>query len=126
MRSAAGILAEVFALLFLFGCVTNKTDSRIHYVDASLRHSIEITQTSLRVGEGGFLELQLDGRNGGNRDVRMDYLIEWLDDDGFVIKSVSSRWTPLFVGRNTGFNIHQVAPGGKACDFRIQFRRSVD
>jgi len=122
MKNTYSIFAIAVALLFLAGCATRYIDPRVSFIDQNLSHDIDVIQVSSRVNQGGLMEMQFTGFNNKSFDKNIEYRIEWLDQSGFAIKTITTKWTRYFVNKKSEFRISQVGPNKKASDFRVQFR----
>jgi uncharacterized protein YcfL len=124
MKYTYSLFVAAVAVLFLSGCATRYVDSRVSFVDQNLSYDIDIKQVSSAVNKGGLLEIQLTGFNKKSFDKNIEYRIEWLDKNGFAIKTISTKWTRYFINKKSEFRIGQVGPNESASDFRIQLRNA--
>ena len=115
------ILLSVFLLT---SCVTARpVDSRVTIIDNFLVSDISISNVSSLINSGGFLEIQVSGINQTASYKKLDYKIEWIDQNGFVIPTILSRWTEFPAFENTEFRFKAVAPKTTATDFRILIKK---
>lgn len=124
MKNTYSIFVAAVALLFFAGCATRYIDPRVSFVDQNLSYDIDVLQVSTRVNNGGMLEMQLTGFNKTSLDKNIEYRIEWLDQNGFAIKTISTKWTRYFINKKSEFRISQVGPTENTDDFRIQLRNA--
>jgi hypothetical protein len=75
------------------------------------------------INSGGLLVIQVTGVNQTTSYKKLEYKIEWIDQNGFVIPTILSRWTEFPAFENTGFRFKAVAPKTTATDFRILIRK---
>lgn len=118
------VLIFFLSLFFLSGCVTVRpVDPRVRIIDNFLASDISITQVSSVRDKGGLLEIQVTGVNNTSYYKKLQYRIEWLDQNGLVIPTILSRWTGFPAFENTEFRFKAVAPKPTATDFRILIRK---
>jgi len=98
------------------------TDSKVTIIDYFLASEISVTELKTLTNKGGLMEVQLTGVNNTSSYKKLEYRIEWLDKNGFLIKTVMSRWTNFPAYGNTKFGFRAVAPTTAATDFRIKIR----
>lgn len=97
-------------------------DSKATIIDSLLECEISITGVKTLINKGGLMEVQLTGVNNTSSYKKLEYRIEWLDKNGFFIKTVMSRWTDFPAYGNSEFGFRAVAPTTAATDFRIKIR----
>lgn len=115
------ILLSVFLLT---SCVTARpVDPRVIIIDNFLASDISISNVSSMINSGGLLVIQVTGVNQTTSYKKLEYKIEWIDQNGFVIPTILSRWTEFPAFENTGFRFKAVAPKTTATDFRILIRK---
>jgi uncharacterized protein YcfL len=108
----------------LSGCATTQpVDPRVKIIDEFVSQSITITEISSRKNQGGLLEVQVTGFNRSSSYKKLEYRIEWLDSNGFKIKTILSRWTHIPAFEKSEFRFKAVAPKPSASDFRILIRK---
>ncbi|MBN2069147.1 MAG: YcfL family protein [Opitutales bacterium] len=123
MKRISTLAPLAIVLLFLAGCVTQRyMDPRVQFIDTTLPRDIIVTSVNTRINDGGLLEMQLSARNDSYYDKNLEYRIEWLDNNGFEIKTITTKWNRVFVNRHSDFRVIQVGPSEAAADFRIQIR----
>jgi len=114
-----------FSAWFLFGCATKTQpiDPSVKIIDEFISPSVSITEVSSRIDQSGLLKVQVTGFNRSSSYKKLEYRIEWLDEHGFIIKSILSRWTQIPAFEKSEFRFNAVAPKTSASDFRILIRR---
>ena len=120
--------ARLMILLFflLAGCMAvTPVDPRVIIIDDFLTSSIKIRNVATRVNSGGFMEAQVIGDNKTAVYKKLEYKIEWMDQNGFIIPSIMSRWTRFPAYENAPFNFKAVAPKTTAVDFKILLRKAI-
>jgi len=126
-------LKKLFAVLFvcalMSGCAglgNGKkpfNDPRVTVMGPLIRSERKVTGLDTRINSGGFTEVQVTGVNKASGYRNLEYKIDWIDQDGFVIKTVLSRWTTFPAYASSIFNFAGVAPKNNASDFRITIRK---
>lgn len=123
----------LFLCSFMAGCAGLSptrvpfNDPRVTVVGSmtgtDIRSHIKVTGLTTRINSGGFMEVQVTGINkaGGYRD--LEHKIDWIDRDGFVIKTILSRWTTFPAYADATFSFKRVAPKTSASDVRITIRK---
>jgi len=96
--------------------------SKARIIDSYLAYEISITGVKTLTNTGGLMEVQLTGINSTSSYKKLEYRIEWLDNNGFLIETVMSRWTDFPAYGNSVFGFRAVAPKAAAVDFRINIR----
>lgn len=118
---------EILILLSVFliaGCVTARpVDPRVKVIDNYLASDISISNVLSATNSGRLLEVQVTGVNKTALYKKLEYKIEWLDQNGFVISTILSRWTEFPAFENAEFRFKAVAPKTTATDFRILIRK---
>ena len=97
-------------------------DSKATIIDSFLAYEISITEVKALTNKGGLMEVQLTGVNNTSSYKKLEYRIEWLDKNGFLIETVMSRWTDFPAYGNSEFGFRAVSPATAATDFRIKIR----
>ncbi len=90
---------------------------------ALIGEGIQVDQAVLRRTKGGFLELNVNGRNNSQFTKRFRYRVEWLDADGQLVQSKTSVWLPMSAMGKSTFSFKVVAPRIEAVDFRMDTRK---
>ncbi len=70
----------------------------------------------------GFLEVQVGGFNESMSKKRFEYRPEWLDANGMLIDSVTSKWEIVSVPPKSEYRFKVTATTMAASDFRINTR----
>ncbi|MCP4114683.1 MAG: YcfL family protein [Desulfobacteraceae bacterium] len=98
-------------------------DPRVTVVGPLIKPEIKVTGVATRINSGGFMEVQVTGTNKASGYRNLEYKIDWIDRDGFTIKTILSRWTMFPAYASSTFNFAAVAPKDSASDFRITIRK---
>ncbi len=114
----------VFLALLFLGCANTQPKNNIAQVtDKCLAGSISITDIKGAKQSDGFMKTQIIGQNKSDSYKKLEYKIVWLDRDGFVIKSILSKWREASADANQPFYITNISPNTKADDFRLYIRQ---
>ncbi len=114
----------VFMALLFSGCVNTQPKNNIAQVtDKCLAGSISITDIKGAKQSDGFMKTQIIGQNRSDSYKKLEYKIVWLDRNGFVIKSILSKWREASADANQPFYITNISPNTKADDFRLYIRQ---
>ena len=70
------------------------------------------------------MKTQITGKNSANHYQKLEYKIIWLDDNGFVINTILSKWRDVSADANQEFYITNISPNTKASDFRLHIRQN--
>ena len=115
-----------FSLLMLVsGCANTQPKSNIAQVtDRCITDTISITDIKGKKQSDGFMKTQIIGQNISDSYQKLEYKIVWLDRDGFVIKTILSKWREASADANQPFYITNISPNTKADDFRLYIRQN--
>jgi len=82
-------------------------------------HVVRITQGKKA---GDLLHIQVELKNTSSKEVNITHKLEWLDDDGFLVKDTSLVWKALMVRPGESQMIESVStrPGISAFRLKIQ------
>ncbi len=117
-------IITICIILFLTGCTSmNSIDPRVTIIDDPFFSDLTITEVKITPHYGDFMEVQVTGRNDTSTYNKLEYKIEWLDNNEMLIPSVMSGWTKFPGFENSEFRFKAVAPTMSATDFRIKIRR---
>ncbi len=94
-----------------------------HAFSALIGERIEVTKAVTRMSDAGFLELYVNGFNKSYNTTRFRYRVEWLDQDGLLIETKTTKWLPMSATGKTPFTIKAVAPRTNAVGFRMDTRK---
>lgn len=111
-------------MFLLTNCATvRRIDPRIAIIDRFLTTDITITDVSSIVNNGGLVEIQVTGANQTSFYKKLEYKINWLDQNGLIIPTILSRWTRFPAYEKSEFRFKAVAPKTTATNFRILIRK---
>jgi uncharacterized protein YcfL len=95
----------------------------IHAFSWITGEGIEIDRAVTYTNKDGFLQLDIAGHNRAFNPIRFEYKVEWLDKDGIVIDTTTSKWLTWSAAAKAPFAIKAVAPRTTAVDFRMNTRK---
>lgn len=78
-----------------------------------------------KIRENGLLKMQVELINSGRDDERFLYKIEWLDADGFELKSISTGWMAKVIQGKETMAISAIAPDPRATDCRLKLQENA-
>jgi hypothetical protein len=84
---------------------------------------IDIDKAVTYINKDGFMELEIQAHNRAFNTIRFEYKVEWLDKDGRLIDSETSKWLTWSAAARAPFVIRAVAPKTTAVDFRMNTRK---
>ena len=120
----------IFSMLFITGCAQTQedikpriTDPHVIIENSSLYKWLELDRVNYFKREDGLLVVEAKFKNisSYNRDVA--YKIDWLDKNGFVEKSILSRWIVATVEQQRALVIKGIAPSMKITNFQIKVQK---
>jgi uncharacterized protein YcfL len=95
----------------------------IHAFSWVIGEGVEIDRAVTYVNKDGFLQLEIAGHNRAFNPIRFEYKVEWLDKDGIVVDTTTSKWLQTSAAAKAPFAIKAVAPRTTAVDFRMNTRK---
>jgi uncharacterized protein YcfL len=95
----------------------------IHAFSWVIGEGVEIDRAVTYVNKDGFLQLEIAGHNRAFNPIRYEYKVEWLDKDGMVVDTTTSKWLQTSAAAKAPFAIKAVAPRTTAVDFRMNTRK---
>jgi len=95
----------------------------IHALSWVIGEGVEIDRAVTYVNKDGFLQLEIAGHNRAFNPIRYEYKVEWLDKDGVVVDTTTSKWLQTSAAAKAPFAIKAVAPRTTAVDFRMNTRK---
>ena len=119
------LVFSVSVLMFLVaGCVhtpVQPSDARVT-LGPGLGSIVYVTSVRCARNQAGYCLFQANVVNNTNRQVRLEYKVQWLDEAGMEIESVLSTWQPLAVQPAEIKGLSAVSPVKEAVDFRFYAR----
>ena len=116
------------ALFFAGGCLAGNTsgimvsNGRLTVEDREFAMNLKLESDIVEQTAGGFLNARISLKNTNHEDYSCQYMVEWLDANGYAMAHNESQWTPLVLhGRETAV-INKSCTLGGAKDFRLKVR----
>jgi uncharacterized protein YcfL len=82
-------------------------------------HVVRITQGKKA---GDLLHIQVELKNTSSKEVKISHKLEWLDDNGFLVKDTSLVWKALMVRTGESKMIESVSTRPGVSDFRLKIQ----
>ena len=122
------IMSAIFSILLFSGCVSQPkaNNSIVKVIEQCGSSSIVVTDIKGRKKADGFMQAQVIGENTSDTYQRLEYKIVWFDNEGFVIKSILSKWRETPAYANQPFHISNISPSTKAKTFRVYLRQEKE
>jgi hypothetical protein len=89
---------------------------------AGLEKVLDVVRITQGKKAGDLLHIQVELKNTSSKEVNITHKLEWLDDDGFLVKDTSLFWKALMVRPGESQMIESVStrPGVSAFRLKIQ------
>ncbi|NDH01455.1 MAG: DUF1425 domain-containing protein [Opitutae bacterium] len=89
---------------------------------AGLEKVLDVVRITQGKKAGDLLHIQVELKNTSSKEVNITHKLEWLDDDGFLVKDTSLVWKALMVRPGESQMIESVStrPGISAFRLKIQ------
>ncbi len=98
------------------------SDSHIIVENESLYNWLNLDVVNYFMRKDSLLEVEARFRNFTSNNKLLAYKIDWMDDNGFIQKSILSKWIIVKVEERRNLVIHGIAPGIKVKSFRIRLQ----
>ena len=72
--------------------------------------------------EDGLMEVEVRFRNFTNSNKIVSYKIDWMDENGFIQKSILSKWVIVEIEERRNLVIHGISPSTKIENFKIRLQ----
>jgi hypothetical protein len=89
---------------------------------AGLEKVLDVVRITQGKKAGDLLHIQVELKNTSSKEVKISHKLEWLDDNGFLVKDTSLVWKALMVRPGESKMIESVStrPGVSAFRLKIQ------
>ena len=89
---------------------------------AGLEKVLDVVRITQGKKAGDLLHIQVELKNTSSKEVKISHKLEWLDDNGFLVKDTSLVWKALMVRPGESKMIESVStrPGFSAFRLKIQ------
>lgn len=122
-------LFALFATIIFSGCNQNKvtlnnqiSNPNVIIENESLYNWLKLEKVNYFTRKDGLMEVEARFRNFSNSNEVLAYKINWMDENGFIEKTILSKWTITKVEERRGLIIHGIAPSMKIKDFEIRLQ----
>lgn len=122
-------LISFLAVFILTGCNQNRvsinnqiSDPHVIVENPSLHKWLQLERVNYFERKDGLMEVEVKFRNFSDYNQLLSYRINWLDENGFVQKSILSRWVVSEVEERRSLVIHGIAPSIKVKSFEIRLQ----
>lgn len=119
----------LFIMNVFSGCVQNNvdlkpriSDSHVLVENTNLYEWLELEKVNYFKRKDDLLVVEGRFNNLSSINKKVAYKINWIDEDGFVEKSILSRWIVVEVEQNRSFIISAISPSMKIKDFEIRLQ----
>ncbi|MDG1356241.1 MAG: YcfL family protein [Opitutales bacterium] len=87
-----------------------------------LEKALEVVRITQGKADGNLLRMQVEIKNYSSTEVQFTHKLEWLDDEGFLVKDTSLVWKALMIRPGESKMIESIAtrPGVSAFRLKIQ------
>ncbi|AXP09169.1 YcfL family protein [Campylobacter hepaticus] len=112
----------LFILMFLLSaCVSSyEINSNAHTLSSKLPNGL-VKSFKKRINVNGLLEIEIILKSAFSQDII--YKINWLDEDGFVLKdAINQNYQTLRISAQQELILHKVAPDIRIKDFTIDIK----
>jgi uncharacterized protein YcfL len=127
------------ALLFLLGACSQKakvgtvskqdpqdqsSEPEIKKVEfgGGLDNKLEVVRITQGKVDGDLLHIQVELKNISNREVKCTHRLEWLNDEGFLVKDTSLVWKALMVRPGESKMIDSISTRAGFAAFRLKIQ----
>ena len=118
------VLTLISFVAIFSGCVEQPNPSVVTVNEKCGTDTLKIINIKGQKQADGFMKTQITGMNSADHYQKLEYKIIWLDRDGFVIKSILSKWRETPADAKQEFYITNISPNTKASDFRLYIRQN--
>ncbi len=121
----------ILAALLLAGCQTQQTKTvaypQIQFAPGT-PSNFKIQNIADGRTPGDLLRVSIIGQSSSSSLNTLYYRFTWLDQNGFEVQSLTSRWEKLVIPGRDPVTINRIATSPKAVDYRVFFsdKRSVE
>ena len=109
------------AALFLSACGGKQADVPYELRTDDLPSAIELSEPIYVTDSNGLIRIEMLLDNDSNTNYTLRYRVQWVDEQGFVIPTVMSRWETTVVQARQTQRIFSIAPSPKAVKAFISF-----
>jgi uncharacterized protein YcfL len=96
-------------------------DARV-VTDSSLARKARVVGIQEAEVAGGFLKIQCELLNTTRKDQAVNFLFEWFDSSGMLVKTPMSRWQTVRLSSHESKTVDATAPTKDVVDFRFKLK----
>jgi uncharacterized protein YcfL len=87
-----------------------------------LEKSLDVIRITQGKAEGDLLRIQVELKNISSKEVMLTHKLEWLDQEGFLVKDTSLIWKPLMIRPGESKMIESISsrPGVTTFQLKVQ------
>lgn len=115
--------------IFLVGCTQNQvvinqnvSDPHVVIENPSIYEWLQFDDINYVTRNDGLMEVEAKFRNFTTNNKVLAYKIDWEDENGFVQKTLLSKWTITQVEERRNLIIHGISPSTKVKNFKIRIQ----
>jgi uncharacterized protein YcfL len=117
--------------LFLSGCADKAPQlqtpsSNIIFENSDLGSWFALQNVASLSRDDGFFEIEITGKNNSSSKQVLTYIVDWYDQNGFIIKSILTKRKIASIEGGKLIVIHAVSPSDKAVTYKIRFGVPTD
>ncbi|MFV0480799.1 MAG: DUF1425 domain-containing protein [Campylobacteraceae bacterium] len=123
--------ALLLSLIVLGGCASNqssdasspaviKQENPNIMIDDSINIWLDIENITSLIRMDNMMEVEIVGRNIGSIPRTLAYRVDWYDQNGFVIKSILTKWKVASVEEGRNIVIRSVRPSVDATNYKVR------
>jgi len=98
------------------------TDPHVIIENESIYDWLQLEKINYFTRKDGLIEVEARFRNFDNSNKIVAYKINWMDENGFIEKTILSRWAIAEVEERRTFVIHGISPSIKIKSFEIRLQ----
>ncbi|WP_375724819.1 YcfL family protein [Arcobacter sp. KX21116] len=121
------LIITIISVMLFSGCAQKEVkvepkisdDSHI-VIDKALDSWLKLEKLNYFQKSDGFWVVQARFKNTTYMNRNVAYKIDWIDKNGFIVKTILSKWKKATVEENRDFTINGVSPSNQIKDFVIR------
>lgn len=125
------LLLAIVGVIFTIGCskapktdiIEQVTDPHVRYESPKLRKWLKFEFINYIKRDDGLIEFEARFSNISSKNRNLSYKVQWKDQNGFMQKTLISRWIYTQVEARRNLVIHGISPSIKSSDFIITLQQ---
>jgi hypothetical protein len=89
---------------------------------AGLEKVLDVVRITQGKNAADLLHIQVELKNTSSKEVKISHKLEWLDDNGFLVKDTSLVWKALMIRPGESKMIESVSTRPGVSDFRLKIQ----